>query len=204
MTREILCAMNFLESSNMLLLYLLKKSTSRMTVFMLNPPSNILVIWLANVVVVLTQSLHVLSPHGKHSKNLLPSSTTLQSKQNVEGMSSTKVWDKCFYMVAIPGQLWLKMLSNYIVTADSGMVRWICGVSLEDRIPTTDLLLHLCLSSINGMLHWNLLQFHGHLIYMMIMHCLKRQLPCIMLMADNQKVDQVRSSVVWSMWIWSH
>ena len=86
--------------------------------------------------------------------------------------------------------------AQQLVTADSGMVRWICGVSLEDRIPTTDLLLHLCLSSINGMLHWNLLQFHGHLIYMMIMHCLKRQLPCIMLMADNQKVDQVRSSVV--------
>ena len=42
-----------------------------------------------------------------------------------------------------------------LVTGDSAMIRWICGVSLKDRIPTTDLLLRLGLSSINGMLCFN-------------------------------------------------
>ena len=53
-----------------------------------------------------------------------------------------------------------------LVTADSGMIRWICGVSLKDRIPKTDLLLRLGLNSINDMLRWNRLRFHGHLIRM--------------------------------------
>ena len=44
------------------------------------------------------------------------------------------------------------------------MIRWICGVSLTDLITTTNLLLHLGLNSINDMLHWNRLRFHGHLI----------------------------------------
>ena len=52
---------------------------------------------------------------------------------------------------------------QWLVIADSGMIRWICGVSLKGRIPTTDLLLHLGLSSINEMLRWNQLRFHGHL-----------------------------------------
>ena len=37
---------------------------------------------------------------------------------------------------------------------------------LKDRIPTTDLLLRLGLNSINDMLRWNRLRFHGHLIRM--------------------------------------
>ena len=50
-----------------------------------------------------------------------------------------------------------------LVTADGGMIRWISGVSSKDCIPTTDLLLCLSgLSSINEMLHWNQLRFHGH------------------------------------------
>ena len=60
-------------------------------VFMLNPPSNILVIRLVNVVVVLMQSLQVLSPRGKHSENCYLFSTAVQSEQNLEGMSSTRV-----------------------------------------------------------------------------------------------------------------
>ena len=36
-------------------------------------------------------------------------------------------------------------------------------MSLKDRIPTTDLL-HLGLSSINDMLRWNRLRFHGHVL----------------------------------------
>ena len=53
-----------------------------------------------------------------------------------------------------------------LVTADSGTIRWIGGVSLKDHIPTTDFLLCFGLNSINGMLHWNQLRFHGHLICM--------------------------------------
>ena len=70
-------------------MHTLNKLTSGMIVFMLNPPSNILVIWLANVVVVLTQSLYVLSPRGKHSEDCYPFSLTLQSEQNIGEMSST-------------------------------------------------------------------------------------------------------------------
>ena len=36
-----------------------------------------------------------------------------------------------------------------LVTADSGMIRWICGVFSKDCIPTTDLLLNLGLNSIS-------------------------------------------------------
>ena len=39
-------------------------------------------------------------------------------------------------------------------------------MSLKSRIPTTDFLLHLGLSSINEMLRWNRLRFHGHLLLM--------------------------------------
>ena len=46
------------------------------------------------------------------------------------------------------------------------MIRWICGVTLNDRIPTTNLLLRLGLNSINDMLRWNRLRFHGHLTRM--------------------------------------
>ena len=51
-----------------------------------------------------------------------------------------------------------------LVIVDSGMVRWICGVSLKDCILMTNLLLRLGLNSIN-MLRWNLLRFHRHLIH---------------------------------------
>ena len=39
-----------------------------------------------------------------------------------------------------------------LVTADSGMIKWIHGVSLKDLIPTIDLLLCLGLSFINDIL----------------------------------------------------
>ena len=66
-----------------------------------------------------------------------------------------------------------------------GMVSRICGASLKDRIPATDLQLRFGLSSINDMLHWNV---------WMMMHGLKR-LPCIKLMADNQDANHVRGFV---------
>ena len=39
-------------------------------------------------------------------------------------------------------------------------------MSLNNCIPVTNLLLCLGLSSINGMLHWNRLRFHGHFLHM--------------------------------------
>ena len=75
----------------LLLLEPLRKLTSEMTVFMLNPPSNIWEIRLINVVVFLTQPLHILSSCGKHSENCYLFSPTVQSEQMLEGMSSTCV-----------------------------------------------------------------------------------------------------------------
>ena len=93
LTTEIVCAVNVPERSYLLLFHTLRKLTLGITNFMLNPPSNILVIRLASVVVVLTQSLHVLFHCGKHfdSKNCYLSSPTVQSEQNLEGMSTTCV-----------------------------------------------------------------------------------------------------------------
>ena len=91
LTTKTLCALNVPERSYLLLLHPLRKLTSGMTNFMSNPPSNIFVTRLATVVVVLTQSLHALSPPGKHSENCHLYSPTVQSKQNLEGMSTTCV-----------------------------------------------------------------------------------------------------------------
>ena len=57
---------------------------------------------MANVVVSLMQSLHVSLYCGKHYKNCYLSSPIMQSKQNIEGMSTTCVYEKSFCMVAIP------------------------------------------------------------------------------------------------------
>ena len=46
------------------------------------------------------------------------------------------------------------------------MVSRICGVSLKDRIPANNLQLRFGINSINDMLHWNRLRFHGHLLRM--------------------------------------
>ena len=63
-------------------------------------------------------------------------------------------------------ETWPVMAENIqrLVTADNGMMKWSCGLPLKDCIPTTDLLLHLGLSSIKHMLRWNRLMFHRHLI----------------------------------------
>ena len=67
-------------------------------------------------------------------------------------------------MLLYGSQTWPVVIED--VTADNGMIRWICGVPLKDCIPTTDLLLHLGLSSINGMPRWNQLRPHGDLLCM--------------------------------------
>ena len=127
----------------------------------------------------------------------------------------TKVWGNVYNMhvrkVHFYGSETWPVLNGDVqklVTADGGMIRWICGVSSKDCTPTTDLLLCLSgLSSINESalepteVPWTL--FHGFVRIMT--HGLKR-LPCIMLTADNQEVlalSHIRGFVMWSMWIWS-
>jgi hypothetical protein len=50
-----------------------------------------------------------------------------------------------------------------LVTADSGMIRWMCHTSLADRIPTSVLLDNLALNSIQAELRANRLRYYGHL-----------------------------------------
>ena len=98
----------------------------------------------------------------------------------------------CMRKVLLYGSATWLVVTEYVqqlITVDSGMIRWICDVSLKDCIPRTDLPLSLRLNSINDMMRWNRLRFHGHLIHMD--DNLKR-LPSITLMTDNQEVDHVR------------
>ena len=127
--------------------------------FHVESTSNILVIQLTNVVVVLMQSVNKLPPCEKHSKNCYLSSPIMKPKQNSEGISST-----CVRKVLLHGSKTWPVVTEGVqqsVCADSGMIRWICGVSLKDRIQWTDFLFCLGLSSIKVML-----RFHGHLIQM--------------------------------------
>ena len=83
---------------------------------------------------------------------------------------------------------------------------------------TTDLLLRFGLSSINDMLRWNWLRFHGHLIHMddyawptkATMHyvdsCQPRDQPrkrlcdviCVDMRSSNQSNEDVNNRAVWS------
>ena len=107
------------------------------------------------------QSIQVLCPRGKYSENCYLFLLTVQSEQNLEGMSST-----CVRKVLLYGsETWPVVTEDVqrLVTADNGMIRWICGVFLKDRITPTNFLLRLGLNSVNDML---LSRFHGHLIRM--------------------------------------
>ena len=129
--------MLFLECSTTL-----KKLTSEMTNFMSNPPSNILVIWLATAVVVLVQSRHVLFHCGKHSENCYLSLPTVQSEQNFYG----NVFNMCVRKMFLYGsETWPVVTEGVqeLVAPDSGVIRWIYGVSLKDHTPTADAALEL-------------------------------------------------------------
>ena len=147
---EILCTLDIPVRSYLLLMHLLRKLTSGMTNFMLNPPSNILVIQLANVVVILMQFLHVSLYCGKNYNHAIQT----KLRGNVYNMC---VWKKLLYF------------------SDS-----------NNRSPVA-----ACCHSINALLPWNRLRFHGHL------------LPCIMLMVGNKEINHVRGFAKWFMWICS-
>ena len=67
---------------------------------------------------------------------------------------SFAIYPLAFFSPVTYSEIWQGLTEDVqqLVTADSGMIKLICGVSLKDRIPATDLLLCLCLSSINDML----------------------------------------------------
>ena len=135
-----------------------------MTVSMLNFPSNILVIQLANVVIVPMQSLRTVSS-WKAFQELLPILPNHAIWSKLRG----NIFNMCVSKMLLHGsKTWPVVTEDvqWLVTGDSGMIRWICGVSLKDQIQTTDLLLRLGLNSINDMLCWNQLRFHYHLIQM--------------------------------------
>ena len=92
--------------------------------FHVESTSNIFVIGLANVMVVLMQSLHILSPCGKFQE-LLPilTSQVIQTKHggNLLNMCVRKV-------LSYGSETWPVVTEDVqqLVTADSGMIRWIC------------------------------------------------------------------------------
>jgi len=50
--------------------------------------------------------------------------------------------------------------------ADRGMIRWIFGIKLDQRIPTIELLRRLNINRLEEVIRWNRLQLKGHLVRM--------------------------------------
>jgi len=48
--------------------------------------------------------------------------------------------------------------------AEMRMVRWICGVKLQDRVPSKELRERLGLEDIISVLQWNRLRRYGHVL----------------------------------------
>ena len=98
--------------------------------------------------VVLVQFLHVLFHCGKHSENCYLSLPTVQSEQNLHG----NVCNMCVRKMLLYGsETWPVVTEDVqeLVTPDSGMIRWIYGVSSKGHTPTADLL--LCLGLVLSM-----------------------------------------------------
>ena len=51
-----------------------------------------------------------------------------------------------------------------IVRNMNSMARWICGVTLKDKVPSVELYSKLGIKSIDATLRWNLLLLYGHLL----------------------------------------
>ena len=98
-------------------------------------------------------------------RELLPILTNRAIRTKLRG----NVHNACVRKVLLYGSETWPVLNEDIqrlVTADNGMTRWICGVSLKDQIPSADLLSRLGLDSIKDVLRWNRLRYHGHLLRM--------------------------------------
>jgi len=53
-----------------------------------------------------------------------------------------------------------------LTAADRGMIRWICGIKLDQRIPTVKLLRRLNINGLEEVIRWNCLWLKGHLVHM--------------------------------------
>ena len=101
----------------------------------------------------------------KAFRELLPILTNRGIKLKLRG----NVFNACVRKVLLYGSETWPVVNDDVqrlVTADSGMIRWICGVSLKDHVSSADLLLRLGLNSIKDVLRWNRLRYHGHLVRM--------------------------------------
>ena len=95
----------------------------------------------------------------KASRELLPVLTNRAIRTKLRW----NVYNMCVRKVLFYGtKTWSVVVKEVqqLATADSGMIRRICGMSLKDRISMADLLLCLTVSYINEMLRWNRLRFH--------------------------------------------
>ena len=101
----------------------------------------------------------------KASRELLPVLTNRAIRTKLRW----NVYNMCVRKVLFYGtKTWSVVAKDVqqLATADSGMIRRICGMSLKDRISMAGLLLRLPVSYINEMLRWNRLRFHWHLLRM--------------------------------------
>lgn len=98
-------------------------------------------------------------------RELLPILTNKAISLSIRGV----VFKSCVRTVLTYGsETWAALAADIqrIVTADRGMVRWICGVKLEQRIPTAELTRRLNINNIEDVIRWNRLRLKGHLIRM--------------------------------------
>ena len=98
-------------------------------------------------------------------RELLPILTNRAIRLKLRG----NVFNSCVRKVLLYGsEIWPLLNEDIqrLITADNGMIRWICGVSLKDHIPTTDLLIRLGISSIKDVMRYNRLSYYGHLVRM--------------------------------------
>ena len=76
------------------------------------------------------------------------------------------MYDSCVRSVLLYGsESWAMTVENTrrISCTDRQMLRWICGVTLNDRVSTDNLLSCLSISNFEDMLRWNRLRYHGHI-----------------------------------------
>jgi len=56
--------------------------------------------------------------------------------------------------------------TQHLTVADRGMIRWMRGVKLDQRIPTVELLSRLDINGLEEVIRWNRLWLKGHLVRM--------------------------------------
>ena len=97
-------------------------------------------------------------PHGGSSESLLTS-------RHISPKSRGQVYSSCVRSAMLHGsETWGPNASELqrLRQNDRSMVRWICGVSAHDDIPSDQLLEKLGLADITTVLRWGRLRWAGH------------------------------------------